>query len=73
MPGKSVDVIISPQGDVKVEAQGYSGSSCTEATKFITEALGKQVSEEKTADYYKQGQTHVTQGHGGGGGNYSGM
>lgn len=35
-----IDITISPSGDVKVEAQRYKGSSCTDATKPYVNALG---------------------------------
>lgn len=70
---KTLDVIISPDGKVNVEAQGYSGSSCVEATKFVTEALGTEVESQHTADYNKPAETHLTAGTGGGGGDYSGV
>lgn len=34
-------ITISPDGNYQIEAQGYTGSSCTEATASLERALGK--------------------------------
>jgi len=55
---KSVDVIINPDGSVKVTYSGFKGGACFEEAKRIYErlkALGVNVSIEKvtpTAEYY---------------------
>ena len=37
---KSIEVTVSPAGEIKIDAVGYTGSSCEEATRFLEEALG---------------------------------
>lgn len=37
---KQIKVSISPDGEVAVEASGFSNNSCKKATKPIEEALG---------------------------------
>jgi len=55
---KEVDVIINPDGSVKVSYSGFGGGACFEEAKRIYErlkALGVNVSIEKvtpTAEYY---------------------
>lgn len=61
MARKSIDVIIAPTGETTIEAVGYTGKTCTEATKFLTKALGKISKEVKTADYHKPAQTRISQ------------
>jgi len=39
---KQIKITVKKGGQIKVEAEGYSGSSCTEATKFL-EKLGAVV------------------------------
>lgn len=41
MVKKSIKVLISPEGEATVEAIGYKGQSCEEATRWIERALGK--------------------------------
>lgn len=38
---KTIEVTISPTGDIKVEAFGYVGADCVKATEFLNRALGK--------------------------------
>lgn len=37
---KKITITITPEGETKVEASGYSGDECIAATKPIEEALG---------------------------------
>jgi len=41
---KTIEVIISPDAVTKVEAKGFTGRSCLEATKFVEECLGGTLS-----------------------------
>ena len=47
-PMKTIQLIIAPNGQVRLETKGYSGSACVEASRFLEAALGKQLSETKT-------------------------
>ena len=49
---KAIIVTISPEGKPKIEAQGYAGTSCKEATGFLEQALGQTVSDETTSEYF---------------------
>ena len=57
---KTLEVIVSRTGEVQIEAKGFSGPECVEATKEMERALGTVVKERKTADFVrtkaKQGQ-----------------
>lgn len=48
---KSIEVTISPEGDINIEAIGYRGKSCEEATRHLEMALG-QVQERKLKPEY---------------------
>ena len=48
----TMTIIISPEGKAEVEANGYSGSSCREASQFIEQALGQRVNETFKAEYF---------------------
>ena len=57
---KTIEVIISPKGETKIETRGFAGSSCRQASQFLEQALGVKVSEVPTAEFYQaqpQGQT----------------
>lgn len=49
---KTIEIIVSPKGESLVETKGFAGESCREASKFIEQALGTKVSEQKTAEFY---------------------
>lgn len=38
---KSIQIDITPDGETKIEAVGFKGKGCAEATKAIEQALGK--------------------------------
>ena len=46
---KQIKVLIGPKGQVKIEAVGFTGSSCLAATRKLEEALG-QVEDRKEKD-----------------------
>lgn len=52
---KSIVMEIAPDGTVKIEAVGYKGCGCAEATKALEEAMGKATQRtKKTPDWYVQ-------------------
>ena len=50
---KKIIIEIATDGKVTIEAQGYKGKSCQDATEFLTKALGGKQTEKLTGDYYK--------------------
>lgn len=62
MSKQSINVILNPDGTVQVEAIGYKGNSCEQATKFIEEALGLNVSKRtKKPEWYQSEATKNSQ------------
>jgi len=49
-----IDVWISPEGAITLDAVGYSGSSCEEATRFLEDSLGTVGRKQRTRDYYRR-------------------
>jgi len=37
---KKIEILFGPNGEIEIEAFGYKGRGCKEATKFLEEALG---------------------------------
>jgi hypothetical protein len=69
---KQIKVTISPLGMPLIEAQGFAGTSCTNATKAIEGALGADLNAGVTvtefkSEYYEQEQslTETNDMHGG--------
>jgi len=50
---KSIEVIISPQGQATVQTRGFTGSSCRDASRFIEQALGQATGEQLTAEFHQ--------------------
>lgn len=49
-----IEVIVSPDGKVTVQTKGFAGSACKAASATLEQALGLQVSEKLTAEFYSQ-------------------
>ena len=54
---KRIDITIGEEGEVTIEAMGFSGPECQKATEAIEHALGPVTSRVRTHDYFKQPQT----------------
>jgi hypothetical protein len=52
-----IDVWISPEGAITLDAIGYTGNTCEEATRFLEEALGTVGRKQRTRDYYRSQST----------------
>ncbi len=55
---RTIEIIISPSGESRVETKGFAGSDCREASRFLESALGNTTSESLTAEYFE---THTHQ------------
>jgi len=54
MTKQIIEVIVSPQGETRVETKGFIGSSCQQASQFLEQALGARSTEKLTAEFYQQ-------------------
>lgn len=50
---RTIEIIISPNGQSRVETKGFAGSQCREASHFLEAALGKPTSETLTAEFHQ--------------------
>jgi hypothetical protein len=48
-----IKVIIQRDGQIQVDAVGFTGTSCTEATAALISALGTPTKDEKKPEYYE--------------------
>lgn len=58
---QTIEIIVSPQGETRIETRGFAGATCQKASQFIENALGQKVSEQRTADYYAATPQHAEQ------------
>jgi hypothetical protein len=49
---KRIEIVIKPNGETIIEAFGYNGRECLEATRPYEEALGETVDRKMKAEYY---------------------
>jgi hypothetical protein len=49
---KTIDVIVSPQGETTVQTSGFTGSDCLAASKYLEQALGVGIGERKTGEFF---------------------
>ena len=53
---RSIHVLVSPIGEIVVEAEGFQGKGCEAATKAIEEALGKPQARVRKPEFWRQAQ-----------------
>lgn len=49
---KTIEITVSPTGQTAIETKGFEGSSCRQASEFLSKALGQQKSEQLTSEFY---------------------
>jgi hypothetical protein len=52
-----IEIIVSPQGETRLETKGFAGNSCREASRLLEQALGAKAKEQLTPEYYSQAAT----------------
>ncbi|RLS34040.1 MAG: DUF2997 domain-containing protein [Planctomycetota bacterium] len=57
---QTIEVVVAPNGETRVETKGFSGASCRAASEFIERALGTSTGERLKPEFY---QTTRTQQH----------
>lgn len=51
---KTIEILISPTGEVRLETKGFTGAECRQASEFLEAALGHRVNEQLTSEFYAQ-------------------
>lgn len=61
---RTIEIIIAPNGQTRVETKGFVGSSCRTASQFIEQALGARQAERLTSEYFlpQTSATHLQEG-----------
>ena len=58
---KTIEVVVSPAGDVQLETKGFVGANCLAASAAMEKALGLAVSDERTAEFFQSSGTNMQQ------------
>lgn len=49
---KTIEIIVSPKGETRLETKGFQGAECQEASKFVEAALGQRAGETLTEEFH---------------------
>jgi Protein of unknown function (DUF2997) len=52
---REIEVIYNTDGTVTIEALGFEGKSCEEATRELEKVLGDTLEKKRKSEYYKEG------------------
>jgi len=58
---KTIEVLISSTGEIKIDAVGFKGADCDHATKYLEEALGTVGAKIKKPEYHQRTQAKARQ------------
>jgi hypothetical protein len=62
---RTIEILVSPNGDISINAIGFQGADCEKATKALEEALGVVSRREKKPEYYARAKARTQQTLGG--------
>ena len=54
MAHKTIEIIVEPDGSLKIEAVGFQGADCEKATAFLEKALGRTTEKERKPEYHRR-------------------
>lgn len=49
---RTIEILIRPNGETRVETKGFSGSDCRDASRLLESALGKRRTETLTNEFF---------------------
>ena len=53
---KAVEILISPSGQLNINAAGFAGADCEKATAFLEQALGKLTAKQRKPEWHQRNQ-----------------
>ena len=51
---KTIHITIDPSGEIQIEAVGFRGADCEQATAFLEKVLGTVSRKERKPEYYRR-------------------
>ena len=54
---KTIEVVVSPEGAIKIDAVGFKGADCEQATRYLEEALGTVKAKVKKPEFHQAAKT----------------
>ena len=52
MKQRTIEIFIDTAGEIRMEAMGFQGPDCEQATRFLEEALGQIHSRQRKPEYH---------------------
>ena len=49
----TIEIIVSASGEITIDAVGFKGADCEQATRYLEEALGQPASRTKKPEYHQ--------------------
>ena len=49
----TIEIIVSPTGEIVIDALGFKGADCEKATQYLEQALGVTSSKVKKPEYHQ--------------------
>ena len=62
---RTIEIVIGPAGEIRIDAVGFEGPDCEKATQFLEEALGVFGQKIKKPEYHQRSTTRNQQRIGG--------
>lgn len=50
---KTIEVIVGPNGQSRIETNGYTGNDCRKASRFLERALGQATAEQLKPEFHQ--------------------
>jgi hypothetical protein len=62
---QTIEIIIAPDGQSRIETHGFTGNDCRDASRLLEQALGKATSEQLKPEFHQcaSEDEHLQEGH----------
>jgi hypothetical protein len=57
----TIEITVRPSGEILIDAMGFKGADCEQATRFLEQALGIKKETIKKPEYHQQAQRQQNQ------------
>ena len=51
---RTIEIIVSPMGEILIDAVGFQGADCEKATRYLEEALGVAGKRDRKPEYQQR-------------------
>ena len=58
---KTIEIIISPAGETRLQTRGFAGAECLQASRFLEQALGTRTAEQLTSEFHQSASEQQTE------------